>query len=91
MLHRKHCLKSVQITSFFWSGFSRIQSEYGKVQTGKNSVFGHFSHSEVKKRFPQKEHFKTRLNKRKTYLFKVFFIISVISFFPLQYVRCCPT
>ena len=33
----RHCVKSVQ--SFFWSVFSRIW-------TSKNSVFGHFSHSE---------------------------------------------
>ena len=35
----RHCVKSVQIRSFFWSVFSRIW-------TSKNSVFGHFSHSE---------------------------------------------
>ena len=34
---------------------------------------------------------KTRLNKRNTYLSKMFFIISFISIFPLLYVRCCPT
>ena len=26
----KHCMKSVQIRSFFWSVFSRIQTEYGE-------------------------------------------------------------
>ena len=36
-----HCVKSVQIRSFFWSVFSRIQSECGKIRTRKNSVFGH--------------------------------------------------
>ena len=54
-----HCLKSVQIQSFFWSVFSctlaeygylliylRIQPEYGKIRTGKNFVFGQFSCSE---------------------------------------------
>ena len=35
----RHCVKSVQFRSFFWSVFSRIW-------TSKNSVFGHFSHSE---------------------------------------------
>ena len=40
-----YCLKSVQI-SFFWSLISPIQSEYGKTRTRKNSVFGHFSHSQ---------------------------------------------
>ena len=31
--------------SFFWSLFSHIQSEYGKIRTRKNSVFGYFSNS----------------------------------------------
>ena len=35
----RHCVKSVQFRRFFWSVFSRIW-------TSKNSVFGHFSHSE---------------------------------------------
>ena len=39
-----HCVKSVQIRSFFWSVFSRIRTEYGEM-TRKYSVFGHFSHS----------------------------------------------
>ena len=51
-----HCVKTDQIWSFFWSVFSliwteygeislRIQSECGKIQTRKNSVFEHFSRS----------------------------------------------
>ena len=52
-----HCMKSIQIRSYFWSVFSsirteygeilslRIQSEYRKMRTRKNSVFGHFSGS----------------------------------------------
>ena len=38
-----HCMKSVQIRSFFWSVFSRIQTDtriqsaYGEIQTRKNS------------------------------------------------------
>ena len=39
-------MKSAQIRSFFWPVFSYIQSEYRKVQTRENSVFGHFSRSE---------------------------------------------
>ena len=35
----KHCVKSLQIRSFFWS-------ECGKIPTRKNSVFGHFSRSD---------------------------------------------
>ena len=47
-----HCVKSVQIRSYFWSLFSvfglvnlRIQSGYRKIRTRNNSVFGHFSRS----------------------------------------------
>ena len=53
-----HCVKSVQIRSFFWSLFScirteygellvnlRIESEYKKMRTRNNSAFGHFSRS----------------------------------------------
>ena len=39
----QHCVKCVQIRSFFWSVFPRIRTEYGKIRTRKNSVFGHFS------------------------------------------------
>ena len=58
---QKHCAKSVQIGSYFWSIFSRsrteygeiflvrIQSECGKIRTRNNSVFGHFSRSEIVK------------------------------------------
>ena len=41
-----HYVKSVQIRSFLWSIFFCIQSEYRKIPTRKNSVFGHFSRSE---------------------------------------------
>ena len=40
-----HCVKSVQIWSFFWFVFSCIRIEYRKIRTRKNSVFGHFSRS----------------------------------------------
>ena len=36
---KRHCMKTVQIWSFFWSVFFCIR-------TRKNSVFGHFSRSE---------------------------------------------
>ena len=39
-----HCVKNVQIRSFFWYLVSlRIQSECGKIWTRKSSVFGHLS------------------------------------------------
>ena len=37
------CVKSVQIQSFPWPVFSRIQPKYEKIRTKKNSVFSHFS------------------------------------------------
>ena len=40
-----HCLKSVQIRSYFWSVFSCIRTEYRKIRNRNNSVFGHFSRS----------------------------------------------
>ena len=42
---------SVQIRSHFWSVFSCIQSEYRKIRTRNNFVFGQFSHSVVLKEF----------------------------------------
>ena len=30
---RNHCVKSVQIRSFFWSVFSRIRTEYGEIRS----------------------------------------------------------
>ena len=54
-----HCVKSVQIRSYFWSVFSCIRTEYGdllvnlhieseyrKIRTRNNSAFGHFSISD---------------------------------------------
>ena len=41
-----HCVKCIQLRSFFWSVFFRIslriESECGKKRARKNSVFGHF-------------------------------------------------
>ena len=43
--YNQHCMKSVQIRSFFWSVFFCIQSKYRKMRTRKCSVFGQFSRS----------------------------------------------
>ena len=43
-----HCVKRIQLRSFFWSVFSRIRTEYGKIRTRKNSVFEHVLHSASK-------------------------------------------
>ena len=40
-----HCVKSVQIQSYFLSVFSCIRTEYRKIRTRNNSVFWHISHS----------------------------------------------
>ena len=42
-----HCVKSVQIRSFFWSVFYCIRTEYRKIRTRNNSVFGHISRSDT--------------------------------------------
>ena len=42
-----HCVKSIQIRSYFWSLFSCIQSEYRKIRARNNSLFGHFSRSAI--------------------------------------------
>ena len=42
-----HCVKSVQTWSFFWSVFSCIWTEYRKIRTRKNFVFGHFLRSTI--------------------------------------------
>ena len=45
LLVNHHCVKSVQIPSFLWPLFSCVRTEYWKIWTRKNSVFGHFSRS----------------------------------------------
>ena len=37
-----HCVKSVEIGSYFWSVFSCIRTEYRKIRTRNNSVSGYF-------------------------------------------------
>ena len=59
--HYLHCLKCVQIRSYFWSVFScirtkydiysvnlRIQFECRKIRTRNNTVFGQFSRSAIR-------------------------------------------
>ena len=40
-----HCVKSVEIRSFFRSVFSHVRTEYRKKRTRINSVFGNFLRS----------------------------------------------
>ena len=59
-----HCVKTVQIWSFFWSVFSLIRIEYRRMKTRKNDVFGHFSHRVLFFKRPQKGLFQlTQLSK----------------------------
>ena len=57
-----HCVKSVQIRSFFWSVFSCVRTEYRDLllkslysfqvhenTDQKSSIFGHFSRSDDQK------------------------------------------
>ena len=48
-----HCVKSVQKRSYFWSVFSCIRTQNGKIRTRNNSVFGHFSrtYSSIKAKY----------------------------------------
>ena len=41
----RHCVKIVQIRSYFWFVFSCIWTEYRKIRTRSNSVIGRFSRS----------------------------------------------
>ena len=50
----RYCVKSAQIRSFFWSVFPRIRTEYWKIRTRKNSVFGYFSRSVRKAHYSRK-------------------------------------
>ena len=43
-----HSMKCVQIRSFSLSVFSCIRTEYRKMRTRKNSIFGHFSRKTLK-------------------------------------------
>ena len=42
-------MESVQMLSFLWSECSCIRTEFWKIRSRKNSVFGHFSRSETVK------------------------------------------
>ena len=42
-----YCVKSVQMRRFFWSVFLCTRTEYRKIQTKNNFVFGQFSRSDI--------------------------------------------
>ena len=46
--HARHCVKSVQIRSFFWSVFSRIWTEYGPEKTPYLDTFHRERYSKSK-------------------------------------------
>ena len=43
--------RGVQMQSYFWSAFFCIRTEYREVRTRNNSIFGHFSRSEISETF----------------------------------------
>ena len=45
-----HCVKCVHIRSYFWSLFSCIRTEYRKIRTRNNSLFGHILRSVIRKK-----------------------------------------
>ena len=65
-----HCVKSVQIWSFFSSVFSSMRTKYGetlqskcgKIQTIRTSLFGHISHIDVSNRLQHKIKSKDYIN-----------------------------
>ena len=61
---RDHCVKSFQIRSFFWSVFSCIQTEYGKIRTRTNFVLVCFENLSNCKKHLQKVLFMTKFGKK---------------------------
>ena len=55
----KHCVKIVQIRSYFWSVSSCIRTQYRKIRTRNNSVLGQFSRRQM---FFKKDVFKNFAN-----------------------------
>ena len=49
-----HSSKNVQIRSFFWSVFSRIQSKYRKIRTRKNYMWTLFTQCGKKEMFEKR-------------------------------------
>ena len=78
-------MKSVQIWSFFWSEFSCIRTEYGKIRTRKNSVFGHFSRSENYQKNIQA--IESNFYKAAWLLFAILELVAVLWL--LIHVLCC--
>ena len=56
---QRHCVKSVQIRSFFWSVISYIWTEYRKIWTKETPYLDIFHAVRVKREIyePKKEHF----------------------------------
>ena len=46
-LYTVHCVKIVQIRRFFWSVFSRIRTEYGKIRTRQKFLIWTLFHTVV--------------------------------------------
>ena len=56
-----HCVKTVQIQGYLWSIFSCIWTEYRKIRTRINSVFGHFSRCSFAHSFQEDQLYRTLL------------------------------
>ena len=72
LLQRFHCVKSVQIRSFFWS-------EYRKKRTRKNFIFGHFSRSGCNKKTDriQEKSLRLIINDYESSLYNTLFILII--------------
>ena len=58
-----HCVKSVQIQSYFWSLFCCIRTEYRKIRTRNKPVFGHFSQCDGLSRYYSSNNLLTKCYK----------------------------
>ena len=82
-----HCVKTVQIQGYLWSIFSCIWTEYRKIRTRNNSVFGHFSRSSFAHNFQEDQLYRTLLG-------NIFSIAASCTFwkvFQIFYIFCMET
>ena len=82
-----HCVKTVQIQGYLWSIFSCIWTEYRKIRTRNNSVFGHFSRGSFAHNFQEDQLYRTLLG-------NIFSIAASCTFwkvFQIFYIFCMGT
>ena len=99
LLSKEHCVKIVWKRSYFWSVFSyiwteygdsrsnlRIQSEYRKIRTRNNSVFGHFSRSRRLHLYMIKIRHGSQIHRLQNYL-KIVYVDKKLALTTLYHVK----